>query len=45
MPKSPQKWSFPNRTKLGLDKDTPTCEEVQAVLEPVKPTRACDLPV
>jgi len=22
MPKSPQEWPFPNRTKLGLDKDT-----------------------
>ncbi|KHG29090.1 atp-dependent rrna helicase spb4 [Gossypium arboreum] len=23
MPKSPQKWSFLNRTILGLDRDTP----------------------
>ncbi|KHG06419.1 hypothetical protein F383_32921 [Gossypium arboreum] len=23
MPKSPQKWPFPNRTLLGLDRDTP----------------------
>ncbi|KHG12777.1 hypothetical protein F383_18014 [Gossypium arboreum] len=23
MPKSPQKWPFPNRTTLGLSKDTP----------------------
>ncbi|KHG13080.1 hypothetical protein F383_09928 [Gossypium arboreum] len=23
MPKSPQKWPFPNRTLLGLDRDMP----------------------
>ncbi|KHF98586.1 hypothetical protein F383_37773 [Gossypium arboreum] len=26
MPKSPQKWPFPNRTILGLSRDTPRCD-------------------
>ncbi|KHG13206.1 hypothetical protein F383_10826 [Gossypium arboreum] len=47
MPKSPQKSSFPNRTLLGLERDTPEhvvypCESCfnSAIL-----TRSCGLPL
>ncbi|KHG11108.1 hypothetical protein F383_12367 [Gossypium arboreum] len=36
MPKSPQKWHFSNRTILGLDRDTPVCDRLQAVVKDVK---------
>ncbi|KHF97365.1 Phenylalanine N-monooxygenase -like protein [Gossypium arboreum] len=45
MPQSPQDWPFPNRIKLGLDRGSPMCKEVHAMLEPVNTTRACGIPV
>ncbi|KHG15923.1 hypothetical protein F383_03495 [Gossypium arboreum] len=44
MPKSPQKWPFPNRTILSLGRDTPVCH-ARSCFDPAKWTQSCATPV